>query len=67
MEQTIAFDVVERGDVGIGEIQRLACDIWRVMSSGRAGACHRPRWINSGPVADASAYVAYRFEGTVQS
>lgn len=66
-QRTIAFDVVERGDVGMREIERLARDIWRALSSGRDGACDRPRWMNSGSVADATAYIAHRFEGTVHS
>ncbi|GAB2657860.1 hypothetical protein GCM10027068_42350 [Prescottella soli] len=63
----IAFDVVERSDIGTNEIQRMARDIWQALSSGRGGACERPRWINCGPVIDASAYTAHRFEGTVDS
>jgi len=64
--RTIAFDVAERNDVGRREIERLARDIWRALSTGRDGACVRPRWINSGSVADATAYIAHRFERTVQ-
>ncbi|WP_420880273.1 hypothetical protein [Rhodococcus sp. (in: high G+C Gram-positive bacteria)] len=63
----VAFDVVERSDVGVNEIHRLARDLWQAMSSGREGASDRPRWINSGAVADADAYTAHRFEGTVES
>jgi len=65
--RTIAFDVVERSDVGVDEVQRLAHDLWQAMSSDRAGASDRPRWVNSGAVADADAYTAHRFEGTVDS
>ena len=61
----VAFDVVERSDVGVDEIGRLARDVWQAMSSGRAGASDRPRWINSGAVAAADAYTAHRFEGSV--
>ncbi|NKS87227.1 hypothetical protein GS571_21005 [Rhodococcus hoagii] len=61
----VAFDVVERNDVGVDEIQRLARDLCQAMSAGREGASERPRWINSGAVAAADAYTAHRFEGTV--
>jgi hypothetical protein len=66
-KRTITFDVVERTDVGTDEIQQLACDTWQALSSGRDGACDQPRWINSGSIADASAFTAHRFEGTIDS
>jgi len=66
-KSAITFDVVERGDVGTEEIRGLARDIWRALSAGRGGACDQPRWINSGSITDASAYIAHRFEGTIDT
>lgn len=63
--ETIAFDVVERGDVGQHEIERLAHDVWQSISASHDGACEHPRWLNCEPVRDAAAYTVHRFEGTV--
>ncbi|MGF7125107.1 hypothetical protein [Rhodococcus sp. AG1013] len=65
--EIIAFDVVERGDVGVGVVERLAQEVWRSMSADQEGACDHPRWITSGPVPDVEGYTSHRFEGTVHA
>ncbi|GAB2654644.1 hypothetical protein GCM10027068_38370 [Prescottella soli] len=64
-QKTVAFDVVERRDVPQPEVDRLAHSTWRSLTEDTTGPCERPRWVNSGPVADAEAYVVHRYEGTV--
>ncbi|WP_433605513.1 hypothetical protein [Prescottella agglutinans] len=63
----LSFDVVERGEVSTSEIERLALDMWQALSAGRADASPRPRWVDSGPVDGADAYVAHRFVGTIDT
>ncbi|RDI18074.1 hypothetical protein DEU38_121111 [Rhodococcus sp. AG1013] len=63
-QKTIGFDVVERREVPQPEIDRLARSTWRSLTATRE-SCEHPRWVNSGPVADAEAYVVHRYEGTV--
>lgn len=63
--KTIRFDVVERHDVPQAEIDRIAHRTWRALAGEVAGSCESPRWVNTGPVPDADAYLMHRYEGTV--
>ena len=62
--KTFAFDVVERRDVPQPEVDRLAQRTWQSMSADIQGSSERPRWVNSGPVADADAFLVHRYEGS---
>lgn len=66
----VAFDVVERADVGAAEIERLAQRVWRSMTRDNDNSGDKPRWLFCSPLdpgsADLdSAYVVHRFEGTI--
>lgn len=65
--RTVAFDVVERGDVVFQEIQRLAQDIWTALSTDMTNSSTDPRWLSSGPVDAFQDYTVHRFEGTFES
>lgn len=62
--KTIAFDVVERREVPQSEVDGLAQSTWQSMSADMQGSCERPRWVNSGPVANADAFLVHRYEGS---
>lgn len=63
-QKTIAFDVVERREVPQPEVDRLAQRTWQSMSADLQGSCECPRWVNSGPVVGADAFLVHRYEGT---
>ncbi|MGO4202233.1 hypothetical protein AB4Z09_10855 [Rhodococcus sp. TAF43] len=64
-QKTIAFDVIERREVPQPEIDRLARSTWQSLTAATRESCEPPRWVNSGPVAGADAYLVHRYEGTV--
>lgn len=63
----VSFEVVERADVELGEIERLARRQWHAMTAEHDRVGESPRWICCGPVDPGSAYTAHRFEGLIRS